>query len=715
MKEKSMLDRKSLLTLVSIGLGLGLLITGLAWPWWSLSLVGASLLLTGAWLNVQQRFPSAGPRQGIPKPVLLLAVVAAMALVYLFPELFVPGCGGMPRAFAGCPAACRVTTCTDWDAPGENGCDARPPHKGCCVSYETSCVEGCGDEDPDDPPPPVYRPPTVSGTIGCAVPGAEGWCLSGAALNLSASDPQGYALTISGDLAGAAFSCAGPACSQALPIGSGTTHFQASAPASGLSSALGSAPFAFDPTPPTATLVISGTNGASGWYTAASVSVTGADATSGISVTQVSVDGGPWQSSATLLEGTHSVVGRALDHAGNLILTPAQVVKVDATAPTISASVSPGTRLTDWYLSKVSVSASVLDVTSGIGLTEYRLNGGSWEPGDQLTILADGLHTVDFRTTDRAGNASSASLSIMLDATPPKSAFSQPLEGTTLKVTGTVLLSGISIDALSGLAATEISLDDGETWQALPQTDGVWSYAWDTLRVRDGLYTLLVRADDQAGNRENTARVRIIVGNRPPKVEIQDSWWLWEAGDLKVQQRQISIRDVTLRISCAPYHPDVVLVYTGENFPASVTWDRRCGNGAYAAESGDYPVTLMACDTFGHCAEDSGFIKVPLIAPPAPTKTPTVEPAVAATATPEATRSVQKPHPTPTRLVPPPVVTPVPVPAAPFPQPAWLAWSLGILLAGLLALATAAVLDPRPRALRRLGKTLEGLARDGQA
>src|SRR5204862_534450 len=125
-------------------------------------------------------------------------------------------------------------------------------------------------------------------------------------------------------------------------------------------------------------------------------------------------------------------------------------------------------------------SARVSDATSGIFLTEYRLDDGSWQTGDQLTVLADGLHTVDFRTTDRAGNTTNATRSFKLDATPPTSAFSQPLEGTTLKVAGAVLLSGGSSDALSGLAETEISLDGGETWLALPFSNGVWSYAWDT-------------------------------------------------------------------------------------------------------------------------------------------------------------------------------------------------------------------------------------------
>ena len=113
MKNIFNIRREPLIILVSIGLAFGLLLTGLAWlspafakslfsstawPWWALIMLGTLLTLTGARQAQEQRYPS------IPKPVWLLTVLAATALVFLFPELFAPGCHGMPRAFAACPA-----------------------------------------------------------------------------------------------------------------------------------------------------------------------------------------------------------------------------------------------------------------------------------------------------------------------------------------------------------------------------------------------------------------------------------------------------------------------------------------------------------------------------------------------------------------------------------------------------------------------------------
>jgi len=890
LKSNSIFHRNPLLTLILLGVGLGLLLTAFTWgsPAFAEGLFNEAArpwiwLLPGAFLAlVAMQLILAEPQgRAKPKPLYLLAVMAATALVYLFPELFAPGCGGMPRAFAACPAACRITTCTDWDAPGENGCDAKPPHKGCCRSYETTCDPDCEEEEPPDPDPtpvPIY-PPSISGSVSCTLNGSNGWCRNGAALNLSASDPQGYATTLGGDIAGAPFSCAGPTCVQNLPAGSGAIHFQASSPASGLSSAVGSTSFAFDPTPPTATLVISGTPGTNGWYTVASVSTTGADAISGVDSTQVAVDGGAWQASATLAEGTHSIVGRVFDRAGNLTTTAAQAVKVDATPPIISASVTSGTqvagwyvtdvtltavasdalsglaliehrldggtwlagdhlvvsteglhtidfratdqaglratsslnlrvdktppaitftltgttgtngwytspvtlsihasdalsgvasveyrldsgswtsgnslmlgdgehtveaRATDkagnlslvttaetigiqvdttpptlvttlsgtlgknnWYVSDLTVSASVSDVTSGVALTEYSLDHGAWTPGTSVTASADGAHSVEYRVTDQAGNQSAETRAFQIDQTIPLAEFTTPVEASTGTLAqGAFFLEGQATDAMSGLASVQLSTDNGRTWLDLAaSTAGLWHYTWETKPFENGLYPVLARAQDLAGNVNAAAHVTLLLANHPPKVTVQESWWIWDAGKLSVQQRFLPVTEISLRIACLDGQPDVKLNFTLKTLPEALSWDRKCGQGQFAT-SGDHLVSLKACDQVGNCASAEGTLKVPFIAPPLPTWTPTVSPT--ATATPSPTHQPRKLTPTATR----PVIVPTQEPPAevpvekPLPMP-WL-WPSAAFLGLLLAFGLSSLLDPRPAALRRLRET----------
>jgi hypothetical protein len=151
--------------------------------------------------------------------------------------------------------------------------------------------------------------------------------------------------------------------------------------------------------------------------------------------------------------------------------------------------------------------------------------------------------------------------------------------------------------------------------------------------------------------------------------------------------------------------------FTPDTLPSALSWDRKCGQGQFAT-TGDHPVTLTACDGVGNCASATGVIRVPFIAPPVPTWTPTALPSPTLVATATAYPTVQ---PTAQVTAAPTIIpSPTPVPATLASQPAWLAWLLAILLAGLLALALAAVLDPRPRALRKLGKTLARLASDDQ-
>ena len=888
MKRTFLPNRKPLLTLVSIGVALGALVTLLCWifPSSMASLLTsvlwpqAILLVGGLLILIALKLAEKRGYLDIPKPVLLLAVAAATALVYLFPELFAPGCNGMPKAFAACPPSCQITTCSHWVAAGDtlpngNICSpSNPWDLGCCISYTTTCDPDCdtggGGGGSDDPP-------TITGTVACTLDGNGVWCRGGATLNLSASDPQGYATTISGDIDGAPFSCAGPSCTRALPIGNGPIHFKATAATSGLASATGSTTFAYDPTPPTATLSISGTTGSAGWYTSsAHVSTIGTDTTSGISVTQVAVDGGAWQTSANLVEGTHSVMGRAIDNAGNVTVTSSQTVKVDVTAPTISAAVTSGTQVAGWYVTSVTVTASASDATSGLALVENLLAGGVWAAGNTVTLASDGIHTVDFRATDRAGlpsttsrtvkvdqtdpvitlspsgtlgsnnwytssvtlslsaqdaisgvvsleyslnggswvlgnsltltdgehtvvvratdaagnqsttsktirvdtNAPLVSLSISaiaghmnwyvseavisadpsdaisgvalteyrldegsweagettpavttdgahtvdfritdlagnqtlatkyfwIDATSPTSAFVNPTDGSTNTLYGDVHFSGESSDATSGLNGVQLSLDNGTSWQSLSLVGNHWSYAWDTRPMRDGTYTILARTNDVAGNTKDAAPLTVVVANAPPKVKVQDWWWSWQTGAVTVKAALVPIQQTTITISCEPYHRDVVLHFGDtHSIPSEIQWDRHCGEGAYAADAGDYPVTVQACDTFGRCTSAVGAIKVPFFAPVSPTWTPTIAPT--ATATPQKTRLVQKPIPTRTAL--PPVVVSEDLPPTPIvvSAPFW-PWFALALVGFLMAFAASSLADRRPQALKQLGKTI---------
>jgi PKD repeat protein/glucose/arabinose dehydrogenase len=114
---------------------------------------------------------------------------------------------------------------------------------------------------------------------------------------------------------------------------------------------------------------------------------------------------GPFTVSA---EGRHTVTFRATDKAGNVESAKSVDVVVDLTAPTTSHTLNPAKpdKKSGVYKQPVQVTLSAADGSgSGVALTEYRINGGAWQPYPApFTLVADGTHTVEYRSVDKAGN-----------------------------------------------------------------------------------------------------------------------------------------------------------------------------------------------------------------------------------------------------------------------------------------------------------------------
>jgi hypothetical protein len=128
--------------------------------------------------------------------------------------------------------------------------------------------------------------------------------------------------------------------------------------------------------------------------------------------------------------------------AGNLG-TDSVVVKLDKTAPSITASASGAKGANGWYVGPVKVHFTCSDAMSGIATC----------PAD-VTLLNDGANqSVAGTATDMAGNTSSATATgINLDSKAPTVTFgSHP---TSYPVDQTVTISCSASDALSGLATT---------------------------------------------------------------------------------------------------------------------------------------------------------------------------------------------------------------------------------------------------------------------
>ena len=300
-------NKHSLNLIVLIGLISGFIITALIWlkvpdeiiaplSWLCLGLIGS-----GSFLFFRQ------PTASHPRWVMILATIAAVSLVYLFPELFGPSCGGMPRAFAlNCAPECRIKECTKWVEGPSPQCPKPGPGGGCCLSYITTCDSDC------EPPPPPDQPPTITGTFTCTQWGENSWCINNATLELIANEPQGKQLQISGDVGGTPFAC--PAgngstnCSVPLPEGRVTVNYLATS-ITGLTDS-GSKAYQYDPTLPKIDGALNGTTGANSWFiSSVDVNASASDTWpgSGMSAFEYNLNSGSWSNFPGTLSFTDGV------------------------------------------------------------------------------------------------------------------------------------------------------------------------------------------------------------------------------------------------------------------------------------------------------------------------------------------------------------------------------------------------------------------------
>jgi hypothetical protein len=208
---------------------------------------------------------------------------------------------------------------------------------------------------------PTPLPPVVTGQVVCDEWGDAGWCRGNASLEVTASDPQGYAVAINGDLGGMLFTCGDP-CSLPLPEGTGIASYTATASSGRWAS--GSSVWRRDSTPPSLNLDVPPVNGENGWHVSAlDVSATASDVHSGVLSVQASIDeGATWNPLPLHLgDGVHPVAVQARDVAGNESIVR-DVFRID-TVPPLAIILEP----TEGTLARggVTLSGQVDDAMSG--------------------------------------------------------------------------------------------------------------------------------------------------------------------------------------------------------------------------------------------------------------------------------------------------------------------------------------------------------------
>jgi len=102
-------------------------------------------------------------------------------------------------------------------------------------------------------------------------------------------------------------------------------------------------------------------------------------------------------------DGTKSVYVRVRDAAGDIGQSFMSSVILDQTPP-VTAHFLSGDMEGDAFRGSVVVTLSVEDLTSGVLETRYRVDNGEWKTGNTFVLAKDGRHTVEYYSTDAAGN-----------------------------------------------------------------------------------------------------------------------------------------------------------------------------------------------------------------------------------------------------------------------------------------------------------------------
>jgi len=200
----------------------------------------------------------------------------------------------------------------------------------------------------------------------------------------------------------------------------------------------------------------------------------------------------------TYTNASHTLQAKAYDNANNVGTSATISVTVDNIAPTVTIN-SPASGA---YL-RGSVSATATPNDANLLNVEFSLDTSlkctvTASPYTCTNIItastSDGTHTISAKANDRAGNSTTANISVTVDNTAP----TQPtgLNATPASSTQVNLTWTASTDATSGIAGYDV-YRNGSKVTPTPVTTTSFS---DTGLAVNTNYTYYVQAIDRAGN-----------------------------------------------------------------------------------------------------------------------------------------------------------------------------------------------------------------------
>ena len=269
-----------------------------------------------------------------------------------------------------------------------------------------------------------------------------------------------------------------------------------------------------DKTPPSVT-IFSPTDNSTISLSTVSIALNGSESDNLSGVSQLTCNGSPaaiaganFTCSVLLTQGLNSIAVQATDAAGNSSSSPLSLTF--APAPQITFTAPANLSITN--ITPVTVTGTVDDPTANItvnGITAPQ-SGGSFA----ISVpLVEGLNVLTAVATNGGGVASTATVQITLDTTPPHLTIDSPADGSTTTA-ATVTVTGLANDVVVGTVNAQDVL---VSVNAVPAQVANRSYAAAGVPLSLGKNIIQATGRDHAGNSTTTSvTVTRVSPSQPP-------------------------------------------------------------------------------------------------------------------------------------------------------------------------------------------------------
>ncbi len=287
----------------------------------------------------------------------------------------------------------------------------------------------------------------------------------------------------------------------------------------------------------------------------------------------------------SVVNGAYSLTARAFDTQGNQTTSTAVGITVtnETTPPTVSLT-SPATGAV--LAGTVTVTATASDNVGVQRVDFYRgatlLGSDTTAPYSyawNTTTVANGAYSLTARAFDAAGNqatSAAAAITVNNDTISPTVSLTSPAPGAVLAGVAT-----LTATATDNVGVTRVEFYRGTTLLG-SDTTAPYSYAWNTLTVANGAYSLQARAYDAAGRMGTSTSVSVTVNNdtTAPSVSLTSPTSGATVTGLVTLTATATDNVAVARVD---FYRDAVLLGTDTTAPYSYAWTTTTvANGGYA-------------------------------------------------------------------------------------------------------------------------------------